>query len=69
MGQIDEARADQTTGEMTEHRETYVIIQRDGSTLCDFDGPEIQFESRAEAGRWLMPGESCQSFTSRTNRS
>lgn len=69
MGQIDEAPADQTAGEMTEQRETYVIIQRDGSTLCDFDGPEIQFESRAEAGRWLMAGESCRSFTSRANKS
>ena len=68
MGDVDEAGHDQSVGEIAEQREAYVIIQRDGSILRDLDGPEIQFETRVEAERWLMPGERCESCTSRASR-
>ena len=55
-------------GEIAEQREAYVIIQRDGSILRDLDGPEIQFETRAEAESWLMPGERCDSCTGGASR-
>ena len=42
---------------MTDQRAPYVIIRRDGSVARDLSGVAMRFSSRAEAARWLMPGE------------
>ena len=45
---------------MASSAETWVIVGLDGKPIADIYGNVAVFTSRAEAERWLMPGESVQ---------
>lgn len=42
---------------MDDQQDRFIIVRPDGTPVADIYGNVAEFTSRAEAERWLMPGE------------